>query len=82
MPDPVIPSRLTLSENARAALGKLPTAEAVHVMEDMLNKVAGVNNSNNNSRDLPELSREELLAKVNSVPDAELKKILQAHGII
>jgi len=51
-------------------------------MEDMLNKVAGVNNSNNNSRDLPELSREELLAKVNSVPDAELKKILQAHGII
>ncbi|MCL5099182.1 MAG: hypothetical protein M1608_16920 [Candidatus Omnitrophica bacterium] len=79
MPQPTTTGML--SANARAVLHKLPTADAVTVMEDMMSKVAGVNNSNNNAKP-SELSREEMVKKINELPDANLKAILKTHGII
>lgn len=81
MPEPTSPKTRKLSPEARKVMEKLPSADAITVMEDMMDKVAGVNNSNNNSKPA-DLTREEMVAKINSLPDANLKGILKAHGVI
>lgn len=73
---------IKLSDKARAVMEKLPSADVITVMEDVMDKVAGVNNSVNNSAEAGELSREELMTKVSSLPNARLKNILREHGVI
>ena len=59
---------IKFSSEAKLALSKLPSAEVVTVMEDVLSKVAGVNNSNNNALEAGTLSREELKKKIERLP--------------
>jgi len=76
-----MPKNLQLSQPVRSILHKLPSADAVSVMEDLLSKVADNNNANNFSKDAGALTQEEMVKKLQSIPEGQLRSILQQHGI-
>jgi hypothetical protein len=85
-PQPVIlkPSGVKgkpLSDQARNIISKLPPADAVAVMEDMMSRVADNNNSNNFSAPNA-MTKDEMTQRLQALPDAKLKGILQQHGIV
>lgn len=70
-----------LSDTTKRALEKLPTAEAVAVLDDLISRVADQNNAQNNNGG-SQLGREEMLGKISKLSEAQLKDVLKAQGIL
>lgn len=79
MPEERIAKARPLSAETKKVLEKLPTPEAVTVLEEMIGRVADNNNQSNFAA--AALEREEMLEKIESLPDARLRAILREHGI-
>lgn len=76
---PEATKKKNLSPEVKAILSKLPSAEAVHVLDEMLGKVADQNNSSNFAQPV---SKEEAVEKLKALPDSKLRDILKEHGIL
>ena len=77
-----------LSATTKAALGKLPAAEAVSVLDEFVARAAGNNNNNSDggaamrAASTP-LTRDQLLQKMSTaMSDDQLQAILKSHGVI
>jgi hypothetical protein len=86
MTDQVRPVFTGISTATRSALEKMAPAEAVSVMNEMLQLASGNNNNNNDSgdyeRSLRGLSREQLLQRMNALSDDQLHAVLRGQGIL
>ncbi len=71
-----------LSDVARKAIEKLPSPEAIAVMEDMMSRVADNNNANNNASLPKEMPIEDMVRELSKLPDAKIRSILKEHGIL
>jgi hypothetical protein len=93
MPDlnpttPAAPEKVrSISTEAKAALEKLSTPEAIVVMEELMRAAAGNNNNNNNGGGggsaASRISRDEMVKRLNaSMSDDQLHAILVQHGMV
>lgn len=68
--------------DVKDALHKLPTAEAVKIMEEMMGRVSDNNNANNFGQPADKMTRQEMEKKLQEIPESQLRDILKAHGIV
>ncbi len=71
---------IVLRESVKRVLEKLPTPEAILVLEDWMDDLAKDNNNNNNNNVASAL--EDVVSRPTVISDAALKATLKKHGII
>jgi hypothetical protein len=80
--DKDVRTRQPLSDEARKALNKLETPDAIAVMEHIIQRAADGDNQNQNNNNSHELDAAALKSAVQSIPTDVLQNVLTSKGIV